>query len=55
MSRQGIAYLLIALMVLALAAIVWWRVYHSRDRKLGRQGNRARAVREARRRRFDDG
>ena len=30
MSRQGIAYLLIALIVLALAAVVAWRVHAPR-------------------------
>ena len=30
MSRQGIAYLLIALMAAALAAVIAWRVYSSK-------------------------
>lgn len=40
MSRQGIAYLLIALMAAVLAAVIAWRVYSSRDRVIGRQRNR---------------
>ena len=40
MSRQEIAYLLIALIVAALAAVIAWRVYSSRDRVIGRQRNR---------------
>lgn len=30
MGREGIAYLLIALIVAALAAVIAWRVYSSR-------------------------
>lgn len=55
MSRQGIAYLMIVVLALALAAIVAWRVYHSRDRVLGRRRNRERAFRKAGRRSFEDG
>ena len=48
MSRQGIAYLLIALIVGALAAVIAWRVYSSRERVIGRQRNRETARRKAR-------
>jgi len=48
MNQKAIAYLLIGVMVLALAAIVAWRVYHSRDRMVGRQRRREKAHRESR-------
>ena len=41
MSRQWIAYLLIALMAAALAGVIAWRVYSSRDRIIGRHLVRA--------------
>ena len=48
MNRQAIAYLLIGLIVLAMAAAIAWKVYHSRDRAIGRQRSRDRARRERR-------
>ena len=46
MSRERIAYLLIALLVAALAAVVAWRVYWARDKVIGRQRNRESARRK---------
>jgi hypothetical protein len=48
MSRLAIAWLLIGLMLLALAAAVAWKVYHSRNRVLDRQRSRDKARGERR-------
>ena len=46
MSRGAIAYLLIGLIILAMAAAIAWKMYHSRDRALDRRRSRDRARRE---------
>jgi hypothetical protein len=46
MNREAIAYLLIGLIILAMAAAIAWKIYHSRDRALGRRRGRDRARRE---------
>jgi hypothetical protein len=43
-ERLMIAYGLIALMIVALAAIVWWNLYHSYPRKEARERARRRAA-----------
>ena len=43
MHRQLIAYLLIALLVAAAAALAGFRFYHSRKRTIARQHKRTRA------------
>lgn len=43
MSREAIAYLLIAVIVLALAAVIAWKLYDSRDRRLARQWRQEKA------------
>lgn len=40
MSRQAIAYFLIGLIALALAATIAWKAYYSRDRTIDRQRRR---------------
>ncbi len=46
MDRRQIAYLLIALIAVAAAAAIAWKLYHSRERVLKRQRRAVRTRRE---------
>lgn len=47
-TRLIVAYALIALLVVAGAAVVWWNVYHSRQRVEERERARRRAAERTR-------
>jgi hypothetical protein len=46
MNREAIAYLLIGLIILAMAAAIACKIYHARAGALGRRRGRDRARRE---------
>lgn len=45
MDRVTVAYLLIALLAVAMAAGIWARIYSSPEKTLGRRSRRAEAAR----------